>query len=128
MDAMQIAEPIAFFEHLGGLHDVEVERLCLGADALILRVGDLFGNFEGLTGYRGPLAGTLTFRHPDAVEMAIESCDCLTIFALNIEKIATDRLDVDVRLVPGGRIHLTCSAIEGDFDPQAVQKTAASLM
>lgn len=123
---MQIGDPIALFKQLGGLHDVEIASLDLESDALALRVGDLFGNFEGLPGYRGPLPGTLTFRHVENVEIAIESCECLTIFSLHIGKVAGDRWDVDFRLTPGGRIHLSCSAIESDFDPEAVQEAALS--
>ena len=126
MSGMPIGDPISFFAQLGGLHDVEIEKLALESDTLALRVGDLLGNFEGLRGYRGPLPGTLTFRHVDNIEIAIESSDCLTIFSLDLAKLAADRWDLEVRLVPGGRIHLHCSAIEGDFDPDAVRGAVPS--
>jgi hypothetical protein len=124
---MQILDPIAFFEQLGGLHDVDIERLDLQSDALSIRVGDLYGNFEGLPGYTDPLPGTLTFSHVENVDMAIESGECLTIYSLDIGKVTGgDRWNVELRFVPAGRLHLSCSAIEGDFDPKAVLEGIAA--
>src|SRR5687767_12560556 len=121
---MKIGDPITLCGQLGGLHDVEIERLALEGDALLLRVADLFGNFEGLPQYPGPLPGTLTFTNAESIEMVVESAECLTIFSLAIGKDGDDRWDVEFRFVPGGRLHLTCTSIEGDFDPEGVRRAA----
>lgn len=61
--SVTIGQPGSFFDKVGGLHDVRIDKLVIDPDeeGILLSTTDLLANFEGLDGYPGEIPSKIAF-------------------------------------------------------------------
>ena len=106
----QIGDPIEFVARLGGLHDVEVERVEFDPldQTLVLVVSDINANFAGLPDYKGSSACRLIFGGVKAFAFDVETEEAVRISRAAIaHQESSLRLEADLNLgggtLTGGR-------------------------
>ena len=103
------------FESLGYLHDSVVERLTWTPEAgtLELAIEDFYSNFDGLPEYPGRLAGSITLRGIETIDLDIDfGAERLNIDEFVVESDPSGVLILQLKFWPRGRIDAKFGSID----------------
>jgi len=110
----KIQHPREFFHKLGGLHDSTVDVVEWRGATVSIWIDDFHSAFLGLPEYQGPLSGAIALTDVEAFALNVDPYEePLTIYGIDVaEHLEGDRIEVTIRLAPGGTMRIRCRGIE----------------
>jgi hypothetical protein len=109
-----VAEPVVYFESLGGLHDARITAFKWDKidRRFIICIDDLNSNFLDLPEYKGLQPAEVIFLNVESLDGGFQIIDSTySIYAMEIKQ-DNDDYKIDIRCSPSGYFKLCCKKIE----------------
>lgn len=113
MEETYIDNPETFFTSLGGLHDAKVEKIAWSPTqkVIVLEVGDLNSNFQGLPEYKERKPSEIVFGDTIGFVGNLEEVEgALRVYELALASSSVG-YKASVTFSPAGRISFECGSV-----------------